>query len=262
MNPPKAGLAFEHDRRVARVTLAAPKANILDRIMMADLARALDQLDARRDLTAIVFAAEGPHFSFGASVEEHLPEKIGDTLSALHNLLRRMVELPAPTIAAVRGQCLGGGFELVLACDLVLAEETAHLGSPEIKLAVFPPAATALLPLRVGVSRAAGMVLTGTSWTGKAAADAGLVAKTAPEGALEPTLAKWLEDDFLPCSPAALRHAARAIRRPIQRALDEDLAELERRYLDELMTEPDATEGIRAFLKKRQPRWSRKGEAA
>jgi cyclohexa-1,5-dienecarbonyl-CoA hydratase len=262
MTAPKATLAFEHDDRVARVTLAAPKANILDRAMMADLGKALDHLQKRRNLAAIVFSANGPHFSFGASVEEHLPEPIGETLAALHTLLRRMVELPAPTIAAVRGQCLGGGFELVLACDLILAEENARLGSPEIKLAVFPPAATALLPLRIGVSRATDMVLTGASWTGTGAADAGLVARTAPEGALEATLGKWLEDDFLPCSPAALRHAARAIRRPIQRALDEDLPELERRYLHELMAEPDATEGIRAFLEKRQPRWSRKGEAA
>ena len=262
MSAPKAKLALEHDRRVARVTLAAPTANILDRTMMADLASVLDQLDPCRSLACIVFSAQGPHFSYGASVKEHLPEKISDTLSALHNLLRRMVELPAPTIAAVRGQCLGGGFELVLACDLILAEETARLGSPEIKLAVFPPAATALLPLRIGVSRAADMVLTGTAWTGKAAADSGLVARTAPEGALEATLVRWLEDDFLPCSPAALRHTAHAIRRPIRHSLTENLAELERRYLDKLMAEPDATEGIRAFLEKRRPRWSQKGEAA
>lgn len=262
MNTPKARLEFDYDGRVARVTLAAPKANILDRAMITALAAAFEELGPRRDLAAIVLSAEGPNFSFGASVEEHLPGQIGEALSALHALLRRLVELPAPIIAAVRGQCLGGGFELVLACDLILAEETAQLGSPEIKLAVFPPAAAALLPVRIGASRASEMVLTGASWTGMMAADFGLAARTAPEGELESQLARWLESDFLPRSPAALRHATRAIRRPIHQALTEDLPEMERLYLDELMREPDATEGIRAFLEKRQPRWSQKGEAA
>jgi cyclohexa-1,5-dienecarbonyl-CoA hydratase len=151
---------------------------------------------------------------------------------------------------------------LVLACDLVLAEETARLGAPEIKLAVFPPAATAVLPARIGAGPAAALVLTGATWTGKAAAAAGLVTRTASEGELETALSSWLQEDFLPRSPAALRHAARAARRPLQRALAEDLPELERRYLEELMAEPDAVEGIRAFLEKRPPRWGRTGEAA
>lgn len=260
MTPPKATLAFEQDGRVARIALAAPKANIIDRAMMADLGKALDRVQGRRNLVAVVFSAEGPHFSFGASVEEHVPEQIGETLAALHALLRRMVDLPAPTIAAVHGQCLGGGFELVLACDLILAEENARLGSPEINLAVFPPAAIALLPVRLGMSRAADLVLTGATWTGTAAAAAGLVARTAPDGQLDAALTQWLQQDFLPRSPAALSHAVGALRRPLRRALTEELPELERLYLEELMAEPDATEGIRAFLEKRQPRWSGKGE--
>ena len=100
--------------------------------MIAALAAIFEELEGRGDLAAIVLSAEGPNFSFGASAKEHLPGQIGETLSAFHALLRRLVELPAPTLAAVRGQCLGGGFELALACDLILAEETARLGSPEM----------------------------------------------------------------------------------------------------------------------------------
>ena len=117
----KIRVEFEHDGQVARVVLAAPKANIVDQAMMADLESAFESLASRRDLKAIVLIGERPNFSFGASVQEHLPEQISGTLTRLNGLLRRIAEAPAPTIAAVRGQCLGGGLELALACDLILA---------------------------------------------------------------------------------------------------------------------------------------------
>jgi len=250
-----------HDGRVARLVLAAPKANVLDRRMMGELEAACAELTDRRDLHAVVITGDGPNFSFGASVEEHLPDQIGPTLDALDCLLNALLRLPAPTLAAVRGQCLGGGFELALACDLILAEETAHLGCPEIKLAVFPPAAMALLPARIGAGPAAELLLTGRSWTGLEAAHHGLVARLAGEGALDDEIDAWLEVAFLTLSPAAQRHAVAAARRPIRRALDEDLPDHERRYCEELMAEPDALEGLQAFLEKRPPRWRRPSES-
>ena len=258
----KIRVEFEHEGQVARVVLAAPKANIVDQAMMAELESAFDGLAARRDLKAIVLTGEGPNFSFGASVQEHLPEQISGTLTRLHALLRRIAEAPAPTIAAVRGQCLGGGLELALACDLILAEETAQLGCPEIQLGVFPPAASALLPVRIGAGPAASLVLSGASVTGTAAAAIGLVARTAGPGQLEAVLAEWLAADFLPRSPSALRYAALAVRRPLVHALEQDLPVLERLYLQDLMSEPDAAEGIRAFLEKRPPRWRQSGATA
>src|SRR6185503_8308761 len=108
--------------------------------MISELDSIFETLQTRRELRAIVLEAEGPHFSFGASVEEHLPEQIRGALARLGALLRRVASAPAPVIAAVRGQCLGGGLELVLACDLVVAESSAQLGTPEIRLGVFPPA--------------------------------------------------------------------------------------------------------------------------
>src|SRR5208337_480613 len=112
-------------------------------------------------------------------------------------------EAPAPTIAAVRGQCLGGGLELALACDLVLAEETAQLGCPEIQLGVFPPAASALLPVRIGAGPAARLVLSGASVKGTDAAAIGLVNRTTAPGQLEAALADWLAAEFLPRSATA-----------------------------------------------------------
>lgn len=249
----KARLEFRHDGSVAFITLAAPKANILDRDMVTDLAWCFAQLEERRDLCAIVITADGPHFSFGASVEEHLPEQIEGALARLGSLLRRLATAPAPTIAAVRGQCLGGGFELVLGCDLVVAEETARFGAPEIKLAVFPPAASALLPVRIGTSAAAALTLTGLSATATEMKERGLVAHLVPS--LDGPLDDYLHEHFVGRSPAALRHACTAIRRSVVRALNDDLPELDQLYLNELMREPDAVEGIRAFLEKRSPRW-------
>jgi|SRR6516225_626664 cyclohexa-1,5-dienecarbonyl-CoA hydratase len=255
----KIRVEFEHDGQVARVVLAAPKANIVDQAMMADLESAFESLASRRDLKAIVLIGERPNFSFGASVQEHLPEQISGTLTRLHGLLRRIAEAPAPTIAAVRGQCLGGGLELALACDLILAEETAQLGCPEIQLGVFPPAASALLPARIGAGPAASLVLTGASMSGATAAAIGLVARTAGPGQLDAVLVQWLAADFLPRSPSALRYVALAVRRPLMRALEQDLPVIERLYLKDLMSEPDAAEGIRAFLEKRPPRWRQSG---
>ena len=245
---------YEADCQIARLTLAAPKPNILDREMMEELETALDRFGGD-PLKAIVLSSDGPAFSYGASVQEHLPGQIEITLRSLHRLLRKMILAPAPLIAAVKGQCLGGGFELVLACDLIVAEETATFACPEIKLGVFAPAASALLPTKLGSSRAASMLLTGAPLSGLEAFAAGLVARCAPTGGLEETLKQWLEVELLPRSAISLRSAALASRRASIRALQEDLPTLEALYLNQLMADPDAEEGIRAFLEKRNPRW-------
>jgi cyclohexa-1,5-dienecarbonyl-CoA hydratase len=251
----KATLEFLHGGRVARLTLRAPKANILDAEMIAALDEAIRRVELRTDLHAIVVTSEGPHFSFGASVQEHLPDQIAVTLGALHGVLRRLLAAPAPTIAAVRGQCLGGGFELALGCDLIIAHKDASLGCPEIKLGVFPPAASVLLPARIGAARAAALTLTGVSLTAADAAAAGLVARVA-DGDLDVALDAWLAESFLPRSAAGLRFAATAVRQGVARAVEDMLPRAERIYLEGLMREPDAVEGIRAFLEKREPRWS------
>lgn len=254
----KARLELIDDGAVARVVLAAPKANVLDRAMIGELDAMFESLESRDDLHAIVVTSDGPNFSFGASVQEHLPHEIEGTLARLGALLRRVASAPAPTIAAVRGQCLGGAFELVLACDLIIAEESAQFGLPEIKLGVFPPAASVLLPLRVGLARASSMILTGSTWSGRQACDYGLVDCVAATGDLPTLTDSFLDEFMLHRSGVALRYATYALRASVVRQLRDELPRVDRLYLDELMTERDAVEGINAFLEKREPHWTQK----
>ncbi len=263
MKKDKVRFELTHQGQVARITLAAPKANVLDKDMVLGLISAVEELDWDANLKAIVLTSDGPHFSFGASIEEHMPEHIAATLVRLRELLRGLMLTQVPTIAVVRGQCLGGGLELALACDFILAEHSAAFALPEIKLGVFPPAGAALLPVRIGASRAAELVLTGATWTAAEAQAAGLVHRVVPAADLDAALEQWLAADFLPRSATGLRYAAQASRRGVLHALDNDLPALEDLYLNELMLEPDAVEGIQAFLQKREPKWAKaKGAAA
>jgi cyclohexa-1,5-dienecarbonyl-CoA hydratase len=147
-----------------------------------------------------------------------------------------------------------------IACDLVLADRSAQFGSPEIKLAVFAPAASVLLPVRIGQAAASKLLLTGASISAEEAERYGLVAKVVDD--LDAGLNQWLESDFLPRSPSSLNYACQAARLSLARAFSEDLARIEHLYLSGLMSTPDAVEGIRAFLEKRSPQWaaSRSGQ--
>ena len=104
-------------------------------------------------LKLLVFEGEGAHFSFGASVEEHLPEHIGRVLPGFHRSSGELEALGIPTAAVVRGQCLGGGFELAVWCGMVFCDSSARFGVPEIKLGVFPPVAAVALPWRMPGAR-------------------------------------------------------------------------------------------------------------
>jgi cyclohexa-1,5-dienecarbonyl-CoA hydratase len=244
-----------HDGARLRLLLDRPKANIVSLEMIGALRRVLADLPGRPALRLLTIEGAGDHFSYGASVEEHAPPLIDRVLSELHGLVRDLLAAPVPTLAVVRGRCLGGGLELVLACDLVFAAEEAVLGVPEIQLGVFPPAAAALLPARIGASRATVAVLQGETFPARWWEAAGLVARVAPGAALEAEVDRWFEQYAAPRSAVALGFAARAARQALRQVAEPALAELERLYLEQLMRTHDAAEGIAAFVAKRAPRW-------
>lgn len=251
------GLRVERARGGAhlRLTLDRPKGNVVTAEMIGDLRTALAAVGRADGVKLITLEASGTNFSYGASVEEHVADRIAAVLAGLNGAVVDLLRAPAPTIAVVRGRCLGGGFELVLACDLVFASEDALFGVPEVGLGVFPPAAAALLPERVGASRAARAVLGGESLPASWWAQAGLVDRIVPADSLETEVDRWFAQGAAPRSAAALAHAAEAARARLVRTVPPLLADLERQYLDRLMLTHDATEGIAAFIERRSPRW-------
>jgi cyclohexa-1,5-dienecarbonyl-CoA hydratase len=240
----------------AAFTLYHPKGNIITAETVETLSRALETLADNPHLKLITFTGEGADFSFGASVADHAPEHIRAVLPAMHRLLEDILLFPATTAAIVRGRCLGGGFELALACDIIAAAADAEFGLPEVALGVFPPAASALLPWKVGGARAASAIITGASRTATEWHEAGLLEFLAPAGALDAAVDAWFDRHLASRSAAALRHAAAASRAGIVAHFRAIIPELERLYLGDLMRSHDAVEGIAAFLEKRAPRWT------
>ena len=238
-----------------RLIIDWPKANIVSLEVIDRLRAGLAQVCGPHTRLVTIEGA-GDHFSYGAAVDEHVPGTIDTVLAALDRLVGDLLAAPAPTAALVRGRCLGGGFEVALACDSILADDTALLGVPEVVLGVFPPLAAALLPVRVGVSRAAVAVLTGEPQPAAVWHRAGLVTRVAPAGRLDDEAEAFFRTHLQPRSAAALARAARASRLMLRAQLATALPELERLYLDDLMQTRDAREGIAAFVEKRTPRWS------
>ena len=250
-SPLKAWL--ERDGALLRLRLAKPKANLIDAAMIAALHSAFEAHRSNPGLLAALVDHEGPHFSFGASVEEHLPAQCEQMLKSLHGLLGLMLEWPRPILMAVRGQCLGGGLEFAAAGSLIFAASDAQLGQPEIKLGVFAPAASVLLPLRIGQSRAEDLLLSGRSISAMQAAVWGLVNEVADDPAAHAL--SYFEKNYAGKSAASLALAVRAAREPFADLARARLDDVEALYLEKLMATRDANEGLNAFMEKRQPKW-------
>jgi cyclohexa-1,5-dienecarbonyl-CoA hydratase len=243
----------EADGRLLRLRLNRPKANLVDAAMIAALDSALAQQLGNAQLGAVLIDAEGPHFSFGASVEEHMPEQCAAMLAGLHKMILRMVESPVPLLVVVRGQCLGGGLELALAGHLMFVAPDANLGQPEMKLGVFAPAASCLLPELIGPARSFDLLVSGRSITGAQAAAIGI----AHDAAADPEHAAlaYFEEHLKPKSASSIRHAVKAARLDYVARVKDKIRAVERLYLDELMATHDAVAGLEAFIAKRSPQW-------
>ncbi len=239
---------------LGRVVVDHPPLNILTRELLGCVREEVGRLARDRSLRALLVTAEGKHFSAGADVAEHLPPNDRSLIPEFLATLTALERFPVPTLAAVQGRCLGGGFELALAVDLIVAAENAVFGQPEIVLGVLPPAACALLWERCPAGVAAEILFTGDPLDAVEAHRSGLVRRVVPPEALERAA--------LALAGRITRHSAAALR--VGRAMWREgrtpdwsaaMDRAGRRYLDDLMATEDAVEGLRAFLEKRSPVW-------
>lgn len=230
---------------VGRITLAAGALNILGVSDIRELDDALSGLSAS---PVVVIEASGERaFSAGMEVADHTPERAPAMLKAIEALTERFLTTPSITVAKVGAPAIGGGFEIVLLCDLAICSERARFALPEVSLAALPPIACELLPMTIGDRRALDLILTGRSIDGETAERWGITSRLVAHDQLDRELAV-LTDHLLSLSADALACAKKAAR---SRNLFDSL----RVYTDVLLRTPDAAEGIRAFIERRKPQW-------
>ena len=248
-------IQFTVEDRVARITLARPPLNVLNIAMMREIAAALTE-SAQREIVAIVFDADKASraFSAGVAIEEHVEETIYQMLDSFHAIFRQLEQIAKPVIAVVDGAALGGGCELVAACDIVIASDRSRFGQPEIKLGVFPPVAAVMLPLVIGEKRARELILTGEIIDAVEASRLGLCNHVVPSAHLDGKLLEVLAK-LRDLSGTSLQFARQSLDLGRGRTLDAALTQQENFYLHELMKTADANEGIKAFIEKRKPVW-------
>jgi cyclohexa-1,5-dienecarbonyl-CoA hydratase len=239
----------------ASLTIAKPPVNVLDIVAMEEMESALGALAADPSVRLLVIAAAGGKaFSAGVEVAAHTSDKVERMIEVFHAVIRRIEAFPAPTLAAVNGAALGGGLEVALACDMIVAAAGAKLGQPEIKLAVFPPVAAILLPRLLPPTKANELLYGGGVITAEEALQYGLVNRVFAREGFAAEVAAFSRP-FLENSGAALSVTKKAIRLAANRSFEEALQAVETLYLKELMATYDAKEGLDAFLNKRKPVW-------
>ncbi|MGZ4815463.1 MAG: enoyl-CoA hydratase/isomerase family protein [Terriglobales bacterium] len=240
---------------VTRVIFANPPVNVIDFGMMDELRAVMEEIEERPEIVAIVFAGSDRAFSAGVDIAIHTPEHVQEMVEKFHSVIKLIVTSKKVTIAAVRGTCLGGGAELAAVCDMVFTADSANWGFPEISLGHFPPVACAILSGLIGQKHAAELILTGRQISGEDAMRIGLANEALPEDELA-EIVDDTSDRLAQLSPAALRITKKALYSWDAMHFDKGLENAETIYLHELITTDDAVEGVRAFLEKRQPRWT------
>ncbi len=236
------------------IILNRPPVNVLNIAMMEEINDVLKSWQGTKDCKVVLFKAKGKCFSAGADVGEHIGDLAPKLIEVFHGMFRHMDRLGIPTVASVYGACVGGGCELAVFCDLVIASESATFGQPEIQVGVFPPIAAQILPRIMGRKAAMDLILSGRIISAEEALTMGLVNKVVKEEELESATNEFLKP-YLQLSAEVLRQTKKAIMTGLRDDLEPSLLVIEDIYLNELMKTADANEGLKAFVEKRKPEW-------
>ncbi len=239
---------------VATLTFNRPKHNVLNIQMMNELNGQLETLVDDASLKCVVLAADGPSWCAGVEVSDHRPEMVDEMIATFNRIFEIVHRMPVPTIAAVHGACLGGGMEVAMACDIIVASPKAVFGQPEIKLGFFPPYAAIRLPQLVGPARAVEICTTGRRYKAEEACRMGLVAHLSGEANFQETVDS-IVSEIEACSPLIIRLNKRAVNTHLGLDFRQALSGVSDLFLNTLMKTEDTLEGIKSFEEKRRPLW-------
>ncbi|OFV96149.1 MAG: hypothetical protein A3F68_04770 [Acidobacteria bacterium RIFCSPLOWO2_12_FULL_54_10] len=261
---PKQRTSYEHIQveiveGVARLTMNRPPYNVLTIAMMEEIAYAIEHLREEHQVRAILMQASPScqAFSYGVAAEDSRPDRAFQMLDALQAVFRSMLDISKPVVTVINGPAVGGGCELAALGDILIATPKARFAQPEIRLGVYPPVASVILPHIIGHKRAMEMILTGEPLTAQDAHRLGLVSRLVPEEKLDEEVAKLLTkitDQSTPVLEMAKKVLYDSIGLPLEAAMKKSVD----LYLNQLMDLNDAQEGLRAAVEKRKPVWQNK----
>ena len=244
----------ELEEGVATLTLNRPPLNVLNIEMMEEINSYFESLLKEKALKLLVIQGAGKAFSAGVDVGEHLGDLVYKMIEVFHKMFRLMDGLKVPSISVVNGSALGGGCELAVYCDMVIATEKAKFGQPEIQVGVFPPIAALAFPRMIGRKKALELILSGDVISAQEALTLGMINKIVPEASLAEEVSRFVEK-FKKLSGIVLKLAKEATLAGLNDDMDRGLKVIEKIYLDRLMKTNDAIEGLKAFIDKRKPAW-------
>ena len=248
-------IQFHPGPRLASIVLNRPPLNIIDLEMLHELEAAWTEVEELKAQVAVISGAGDRAFSAGVHIADHMPGKVETMIKNLDHLVRRMRKSECITIAAIHGYTLGGGAELAMMCDLVIAADDTQFGQPEISLGCYPPIAAAHLPRAIGFHKASEMVLLGEPITAAEAERVGLVNRVVPGANLNETVDAYA-DKILDKSSVVLALAKSALREGAGHDFERALDRSQELYLQGLVKTEDMIEGMKAFLEKRPPSWN------
>jgi cyclohexa-1,5-dienecarbonyl-CoA hydratase len=250
-------IKIDNNGQVARIILDRPKHNVLDIPMMQELNLELEKIAADDELKCVVITGEGRSFCAGVEVADHRPDNVDAMVATFNRIFELINMIDIPVIAAVNGACLGGGMEVAIACDIVIASEKAIFGQPEIKLGFFPPYAALRLPELVGTAKAIEIVTTGQNYSAQESKDLGFVSQVASPDDFQEAVDKTVKQITM-ASPLIIRLNKRAVKRHIGTSFSQGVDLVSNYFLKTLMKTEDTLEGIASFEEKRRPAWKNK----
>jgi len=248
-------IIFETQEDKAFLTINRPPLNVLNIATMEEMNDALSSLVDNKEVKVLVISGSGEKaFSAGVDVADHTEDKVEKMLQVFHDIFRNLAKLDQVTVAALKGLTLGGGCEVAVFCDLIIAADNLKIGQPEIKLSVLPPIALLIFPRLVGLKKASELLLTGKTIEAAEAEQIGLINKTVPLASFDSELESFIQP-FTELSLVGLKYSKKGMNLGLETTFLEGLERIEKIYLEELMASEDANEGLKAFMEKRKPLW-------